>query len=161
MSRTKVIANFSRIHLNFVPDRYDREPLLPVLPGSPMRLRVEVERLARYLRSEFDYGMQFDRNDSDPYAAYLLTDSGSAPSVWAGACCFRERDYAAAGDVQTLDWVWIHPYLRRKGLLARHWPTLRANHGDFAVEPPVSEAMARFLHKHNANSRFAAYYQRG
>jgi hypothetical protein len=159
-----VIAEFSRIHLSYVPDRYDRESLLPVLPGSPPHLRTEVGRLARYYRREFDYDvMQFEQNDRDPTCtAYLLTSTGSAPAVWAGACCFRSHDYVDAGaNIQTLDWVWIHPYLRRKGLLARHWPTFRANHGDFAVKPAVSEAMVQFLRKHNADSRFAAHNQRG
>jgi hypothetical protein len=46
-----------------------------------------------------------------------------------------------------------------KGVLTDAWPKLRADHGDFLVEPPFSPAMRHFLLKHNSSSEFYSFYR--
>ena len=46
-----------------------------------------------------------------------------------------------------LSWVWISPHLRRRGILSRYWPRFRARYGQFALQPPLSPAMAAFARK--------------
>jgi GNAT superfamily N-acetyltransferase len=46
-------------------------------------------------------------------------------------------------------WVWIHPFWRGKGILAKEWPRFVELFGaDFFPEPPLSVAMRAFLKKH-------------
>ena len=47
----------------------------------------------------------------------------------------------------TLSWVWFHPFSRRKGRLTEAWSFLLKMYPNLAVEPPVSDAMQRFLNK--------------
>ena len=61
-----------------------------------------------------------------------------------GACCFREREWIDA-KAWALQWVWLHPYARRQGVLASAWPHFRRRYGDFHVEGPLSPAMKGFL----------------
>jgi hypothetical protein len=44
--------------------------------------------------------------------------------VWVGACCFRDTKLAhiATPVPWLLNWIWIHPFCRRKGLLTKAWP---------------------------------------
>jgi hypothetical protein len=77
----------------------------------------------------------------------------------AGACCCRPESHSHSFQSATLRWVWIHPYQRRGGVLSRAWETLRANHGDFFVEPPFSPAMLSFVRKHTRDSQFYDTYR--
>jgi hypothetical protein len=49
--------------------------------------------------------------------------------------------------------------LPHEGVLTNAWPKLRADHGDFFIEPPFSPAMRHFLVKHNSNSQFYNFYR--
>lgn len=156
-----MILPYSRIHLNTVPERYEGEALLQVLPDSPVRLRREVERLAVYFRRELHYDFtQFAYNETNAnYTAYLFASRFSIPPVWAGACCFRPRYYDDVGrDIPSLDWIWMHPFFRREGLLRTQWNTLRQNHGDFFVGRPLSDGMRAFLRSHNGDSEWSNCY---
>jgi hypothetical protein len=143
---------FYRIDLREVPDEYrrDESSLVQVLPNSPMPLKKEVERFAYYFKRELHFDFpQFEAADKSEYTAYLfMNGSNHYPRVWAGACCFRTREYKDIGvdsPIQALQWMWIHPYLRSRGVVKECWPTLRKNHGDFFQEPPISPAMLGFL----------------
>ncbi len=46
-----------------------------------------------------------------------------------------------------MQWVWLHPYMRRKGCLTRAWPIFAERFGQFDCEPPLSDAMQTFLEK--------------
>jgi hypothetical protein len=67
------------------------------------------------------------------------------------ACCFRMRRYTSGRSAYALQWIWFHPFLRRKGLLKEAWPAMVGDYGDFIPEPPLSHAMARFLVKHGTD----------
>jgi len=152
---------YYRIDLREVPRRYDGEGLIKVSPESHLVLRAEVERFAHFFKREFSYdALQFEKSDKSPHTAYLFANEDDHyPHVWIGACCFRTREYSDLGrKAQALQWIWIHPYYRGKGILKKWWSTLRANHGDFIVEPPLSTSMKQFLLKHNRNSAFACIY---
>jgi hypothetical protein len=145
-------APYYRIDLKNIPQRYEAESLLSVLPASPLPLKREVEKFARYFRREFDFDIvPFDVGDREHYTAYLF--SNGERSVWVGACCFR-TSYFEDIDLytETLKWVWLHPYFRRSGVLSSCWKTLRDNHGDFYIDTPVSPPMQEFLRKHNKDS---------
>jgi hypothetical protein len=152
---------YYRIDLREIPRRYEGQRLIEVLRESDMLLRTEVERLAHFFKREFSYdALQFDKTDKSPYTAYLFpNEENHYPHVWVGACCFRTREYSDLGQkVEALQWIWIHPYYRNKGMLKEWWSTLRQNHKDFIVEPPLSPSMKQFLLKYNRDSAFPCNY---
>lgn len=147
---------YYRIDLSEVPgslaNRQD-EPLV-VTPQSPIKLRREVERFARYFRREFNYdARQFEATEKPekrkrPYAAYLFSNEPNCiPRVWVGACCFRWREYQDVGPRWAMQWMWLHPYYRGKGILSGVWDEFHELHGNFYCEPPFSLAMEAFLRK--------------
>jgi hypothetical protein len=64
-----------------------------------------------------------------------------------GACCFNWVEWQDAPPGYSLDWIWIHPFYRRVGLLSKVWPFFQETYGRFWVQKPHSLAMARFLNK--------------
>jgi hypothetical protein len=117
---------------------------------SKMTLKTAVEVCDTYLLREFDFARQYDRHDDDrERIAYLWVDTTTLDdagrlSVF-GACCFRNRHYTDHEHPFALQWVWFHPYARRRGHLATAWPYFERRFGLFMVEGPYSSAMRRFL----------------
>jgi hypothetical protein len=115
---------------------------------SPVTMRRATETLARYFQREFGYDfLQYsedERGDSRD-RVYLWTRDDCMFHSAVGAACFRWRDYSNAPHGLALAWIWLHPYLRRQGILSAHWEYFRARHGDFYVETPLSPAMEAFL----------------
>ena len=118
---------------------------------TPLLARKATEIIAYYFRREFGY-------DVPPYTAhedgdgrdriFLLTQEKDWESEYAvGAIVFRWRSYRNAPEQLVLSWVWIHPFLRRQGILTAYWDIFRKHYGDFHVEPPLSKAMESFLKK--------------
>ena len=124
-------------------------------PRSPKAWRCEVEKLARYFRRELGF-------DFPPYTANE-SDSDSEPSrdrvlvfskfdwedtiYFIGAIGVRWVEWDDAPPCWSFTWAWMHPYERRKGHLTRAWPVLMEMFPNPHMEPPVSEAMQRFLEK--------------
>jgi hypothetical protein len=121
-----------------------------VLPTSPKRLRVHVERFARYFLREMHFSsIQFEAAEtpSSPgfvkYEAYLFHDGDR----FFGACCFRWREWGNTPASWSLDWVWIHPFLRGRGHLKKAWAQFENKYGRFHLAQPVSCGMQIFLRK--------------
>jgi hypothetical protein len=147
---------YYRIDLNEVPKSFANsvDEYLAVTPTSPLKLRREVERFAQYFRREFRYDFQqFEaiekpKDQEKPYAAYLFTNKQNQyPRVWAGACCFRWREFKGVEPRWAMQWMWLHPYYRGKGILGRAWDKFHELHENFFCEPPFSPAMEAFLRK--------------
>jgi hypothetical protein len=120
--------------------------LAAVVTGeSSFALRTAVDKCNIYLIGELGYKRQFDRYEVDSdYLAYLWGEPAEGRVAVYGACCFRNRNYEK-GAQYAMQWIWIHPYARRKGHLAGAWPYFRTRFGAFLVEPPLSDGMKRFL----------------
>jgi hypothetical protein len=135
-----------------IPDP-DISQLHEVTRRSPRKLREEVERFAYYFKREAHtdfppFAAHENRHENDDYRAYLFSYQPSyrEPRVWAGAACFRWRRIEGCPQhVWALQWIWLHPYCRRQGLLSAAWPELEQKHGEFIIEGRLSPAMKEFL----------------
>ena len=123
--------------------------------GSPMWKHHEIYERARQFKREmrFDFiqwGGATDR-DTDPQVhGFLIPDtSGTFPAgTIVGACAFRWKR-----ERWCLDWIWLAPGVRRKGILAQRWARFLDRFGDFSIEAPVSEAMQLFLQRYGTPSQ--------
>jgi len=119
-------------------------------------LRRAVYQVALYFKREFRYDLvQYgvDGHETDEQSrAFLWLDMDrpayrGSTRVFAviGACCFRLREWTDAPPDWVLQWVWFHPYARRRGLLRKSWEHFRERFGDFFPEPPLGRAMDAFI----------------
>jgi hypothetical protein len=136
-----------------------------VTPASTPVLRRAVECIAYYFRREFSYDLvqycSLEMED-DGHRAYLWTDPMTLDEddreVVFGACCFRWRQWRDPppdfpAESYGMQWIWMHPYQRRKGVLSRAWPYFLARFHPFVPEGPHSPGMEAFLRK-NQYDRF-------
>ena len=85
--------------------------------------------------------------DDDPKAhGFLFNDDSCVFGHGAivGAC---EREYTDHPPCWAMQWIWIAPKARRRGILSRRWDAFRARFGKFVIEPPLSDAMQAFAAK--------------
>ena len=149
------------ISLPVIDRNLSNKGILGVCTDSPDDLRNGLETLARYFKREFHYdGIQYEANEHhfehveykgfvfvEPALDALTEEHSETPSRLLGGCCFRHRQYSD-GLHWILDWIWLHPYARRRGILKKHWKFFREIFGDdFHVTPPISPAMEAFLAK--------------
>lgn len=139
--------------------KWNSTDLTPVLYNSPLRYKKAVETIARYFMREFQYDcLQYCHLERCPNTvAYLwneLVTTNYAPYNHVGrvfgACCFRYRDEKwgiKENPYWALQWIWIHPFERRKGHLTKALPFFKQCFGDFNIEHPLSEAMQKFVSK--------------
>ncbi len=136
----------------FSKERQELDGLFPITANSSCWIHGEIYLRALAFRREFQYDfVQWDspKGDSDPYVrGYLFINSGN---IAVGACAFRWREYDGKA-LWGLQWIWIAPKYRRSGILTKHWHNLRQLHGDFHLEPPVSDAMVAFVTKNGDQS---------
>jgi hypothetical protein len=121
-----------------------------ITPRSMKGARKATETIACYFRREFGYDFvqysseeQTDTRDR----VILLTQNRYETKSAIGVICFRWRKYSNAPEGLALAWLWIHPYLRNRGILSAYWPIFREAYGAFHVEPPLSSAMKGLLRK--------------
>lgn len=131
-----------------------------VAPRSPKELHDAVEWLAYFFKRESGYDFpQYESSDArdsqdDKLRAYvwadglMLDERGRIPVF--GAACFRWREYKKLPEGWAAQWIWFHPYMRRKGHLSQAWPYFEKRFGRIVAEPPYSPAMANFLKKRKA-----------
>ncbi|OJX68454.1 C2H2-type zinc finger protein [Magnetospirillum sp. 64-120] len=106
-------------------------------------LQQHMYQRARHFKREFHYDfVQWAPSGEEPHAhGFLFNDDtgtfGNGAIV--GACAFRWRE-----DHWGLQFIWITPKARRKGILTRRWQRFREQFGEFEIEPPLSAAMKRF-----------------
>ena len=125
-----------------------RHHLCLVGTKSPQWMHREMYLRALAFQREFKFDfIQWEslKGDTDPYVRGYLFVMPS--SVVVGACALRWREHEERF-FWGLQWIWISPGYRRKGILTRHWPALRKSYGDYFVEAPVSDEMMSFLEKY-------------
>jgi hypothetical protein len=131
-------------HAKFLAVRdNEKEPEL-VICKSPAWKHKEVYIRAQAFRREFSYDFtqwKSGREDDPDARGYIFADLSGAIL---GACAFRLRG-SKSDQRWGLQWIWICPKARRKGVLRQRWQNLRERFGDFQVESPVSKGMMAFL----------------
>ncbi|BCU12764.1 MULTISPECIES: hypothetical protein [Microcystis] len=124
---------------------------------SPIQYRKAVYKIACFFRREFrydfvQYGYEGEENDPK-HVAFLWLHPEARPFTGdfripcIGATCFRYREWTDNPAGYAMQWIWFHPYWRRKGLLSESWSDFKQEFGDFICEQPISEAMTKFLDK--------------
>lgn len=155
-----VTRNYLDIIVPWVEREDESTPQLVTI-DSPLEQRQAVHRIAHFFRREGGYDfVQYEsdtRYEQEDCIAYLFLEHiGSGESrrrkgietvcyPCIGAACFRYRNYQDVRPGYALQWVWIHPYRRRHGLLKAAWPTFKREVGTFMIESPLSDDMCRFL----------------
>ncbi|WP_141724599.1 hypothetical protein [Streptomyces niveus] len=168
--RTALVAERQEEYKNFWPGRSGRRarytiemfPLLhvdkrrghPLIPAThDMKLRKVVETFGKCFKQELGFdsvpfvARHSRLHPSDPKIEVVLFDAQRVEATFpiaAGAAGLSILD-----GQRWLDWVWILPFERGKGLAERAWRDLEQTYGpDFKIQPPLSPAMEAFL-SHN------------
>ncbi len=152
--------------------------ILRVTYKSKKRYRDIVEAYAYHFKRETHYDfVQFSSNENPKgsdfiiYDAYLfLLDDLNIKNYYdpikkrvVGACCFRKRFLENFDHYWSMDWIWIHPYCRHRGLLKGKWEYFNNKYNGFYVEPPHSIEMEAFLQSKSWEddvSKYIKKYQR-
>lgn len=132
---------------------------------SPIYWRKYLEEMAYYFKREQRYdGLQYSatsHNSEVPSdtAAFLfatrnykrfkniIPDDQNDVLIF-GGCCFRYRQYLDHDPEWALQWVYLHPMVRKEGILSSCWGYFEKRFGTFLVETPLSLAMQAFILKH-------------
>lgn len=117
--------------------------------SSPFWMHQEVYERALRFKREFHYdfvqwnGCQ-SKKATPTYQGHLFADHTGTypPGSIVGACAFAHRQ-----GKWSLDWVWVIPSMRRKGILSHRWQAFLERYGDFDIEHPLSEAMEAFVRR--------------
>ncbi len=142
------------IKLPIIKELVAHRGFLEITKSSPKEHLEALEQLARYFMREFKYdGIQFCSNEHIgkhvEYHGFVFTESACGamkegdsvtPTIFLGGGCFRKRNHKD-GEHWWLDWVWIHPYARNKGLLTKRIKYFKEKFGKFYPEPPLSKTM--------------------
>jgi hypothetical protein len=129
--------------------------LMWVNAGSSSKLKRYVHLNAVYFRREFGYDfVQYSEYEDDlTHHAFLFLSTANDKYYdkpiyrILGGGCFRLRKYNGFSQFHALQWVWIHPYMRRKGILTKAFDEFMNKFECFEVEAPLSVEMKRFLEK--------------
>jgi len=143
-------------------------PML-VTVDSPEWARNAAEQLGYYFKRElgFDFAPMeaSERRGHSGFAPYeiylfhetaydLLEEDGPVFSRVFGACGLRHATFENETKPRwEMQWVWLHPFFRHRGHLAKVWPFLRQRYGDFLIQRPLSPGMETFIAKHDAARR--------
>jgi hypothetical protein len=143
VSEAALVANLRTLIAEGVVTKHQTPEPQPVLAASPVALRRAVETLAYYFKREFGYDfVSYHHESTAVVEAWLWTKHDIERAYGIGYTVFYRDE-----DGWRLATVWLHPYVRREGLLTAAWPTFQARYGSFWVETPWSPAMDAFLRR--------------
>ncbi|MFF1340762.1 hypothetical protein ACFVYT_23100 [Streptomyces sp. NPDC058290] len=125
--------------------------------GDDMQLRQAVEALGRCFQREMRFDFPpFTAKPSPHHVAEsvegLLFNSKKLFAT------FPVATGAAGMSVQEgepwLDWIWIHPFERGRGLVDAAWSDLERTYGsEFRIQQPISRAMKGFLRRREVDPK--------
>ena len=125
-----------------------------VTSKSPKWQRKHIVMIRRYQKYECDDGCIMDTSDKlwEEIQAFTFTDTyfdkkkGVYREWLIGSACFYRYKYG-----MQLDFCWLHPFWRNKGLLRDSWPQFIERFGNFYLSRPISKSMQGFLNSVNYN----------
>lgn len=117
--------------------------------GSEKWQKQALVQIRRYQSLECNDGFFMDTSDQCwchveiyPFVEDFYDERRSEFRQWliGGAAFSKFEDNSVE-----MDFCWIHPFFRNKGLLKCAWPTFKRRYGNFYVSHPRTEAMKGFL----------------
>lgn len=131
----------------------DRNFDLPITKHSEFWQREYCVQIRRYLGLECNCGMNMVSDGWDEtIEIWPLTETSfSQPEqecgveTMIGAVCFQKIDYEGIGLIWCMEFCWIHPFYRSRGLLRGKWSHFERKYKTFAVGRPLSKSMEAFL----------------
>ena len=126
----------------------------PINGSSAEWQRQACVQIRRYQSRECQDGMSMDTSPECwenvevwPMTETYYPDEENNFEGLIGAIGFEKNvEYAYLSEKQTvLQFCWIHPFHRNKGLLKKQWPKLLKSYGPFLVSPPKTNQMQGFL----------------
>jgi len=121
-----------------------------VLPGCSRSEHSAVYKLGRYFTRE----MGFDFVMFEPSGTAICPDRSTYLINTAEIACGSRLALGVVAIINRrtkdetypeLQWVWLHPYYRRCGVLSTMWPALTKSHPGLRPCPPVSKALLGFM----------------
>lgn len=130
-------------------------PVLFIDRTSIEQWKAHLAVIARYFKKEMKFdNLQFDESmyDNEDFVGFLFLERAMDlvahedhyPNRVVGGGVLVEH-----GASYELDWVWLHPFSRNRGLLRNSWKTFARRFGQFSVATPLSVQMSAFLEKHH------------
>lgn len=146
---TNLVNNDYPETFNFVPmgTQY-----IPISEKSPIQTRRALEKIAFFFRREFEYDFpQYSATEKTNCKSkcFLFIEESWSKYFAIGGCCLRWRNFKNDKPGWGLQWVWLHPYRRGRGIFKIYWDFFLKEYGDIYVEPPISSPMIYFLKKTN------------
>ncbi|UXY32385.1 hypothetical protein [Streptomyces sp. HUAS TT20] len=130
--------------------------------AKDMRLRRVVETFGKYFKLELGFDVPpfaaepSSLYESDPTVEVVLFDARKVEATFpiaAGAA-----GLSVAEGQRWLDWIWIHPFERGRGLGGQAWNDLEDVYGrDFKIQSPLSPAMEKFLTRRGVDRKRWAF----
>lgn len=123
-------------------------------PRFARLLSLRMARIATAFRREFGYDctqwcLLGTTDPNKNTVGYLLC---TPDGIQIGGIAFRYRQYTGAPPGWAMQWAWLQPAFRRRGIVTAIWPSLENSMGAFCVEPPLSHAMSGLLNKMGRSS---------
>lgn len=119
-----------------------------VTKDSAIWQRKHFVQIRRYQSIECDDGMAMDTSDRcwQEFVGYSFlrdyyVESSETLKQWLVGCVGFSHNETET----TLEFCWIHPFWRGRGLLKEAWPSFSKRFGAFDVSQPRSNAMQGFL----------------
>jgi len=135
------------------------QKLLWILPDASQELKRALEIIAFCFKSEmrFDW-IQYAPNEhvDDSCIGFIIIQQNRArtrefdfkldklniqPHYVIGGGCFRK----IFNNEMQLDFIWLHPYDRHRGVMQAVWKKLKIKFDKFELAKPVSSSMTRFI----------------
>lgn len=137
--------------------------LLKVNSDSNKSTKNALYKMALYFKREFQYDfVQYDQDENDDKntKCFIFCDPEYDNKVSAyGGCVFRYRaQWENIENHWALQWIWLHPFRRNRGILSAEWGNFQRLFGDnFMVESPLSASMEQFLKAKNCFEQHTDY----
>ncbi|WP_035841581.1 hypothetical protein [Kitasatospora azatica] len=138
-----------RFDIRMVPLLGMERPSRSVIVADSKALREAVDVIGQQFRRETNNDVApFSTERSDVEGVLFVSRRFHATfPIAAGAAGFAMED-----GVWWMDWIWIHPYERGRGLMDVVWIDLEHRYGQFHIDGPYSRAMSAFLRRRNVST---------
>lgn len=147
-----VVPRFNPKFLKLVETHGD---LVPVYWNSPTWLQRELEHRARRVKWGhylLDFSWHSDRSENKQAHGFLFNDDtgGFRSGTCVGGCVVRWRHLDSGPKRWWLEWAYVAPCVRRRGIFSRRWTTL-ANEFEALEIPEITlHAMKELWEKGNS-----------